>query len=324
MVDLVAHGLKRTGLDLMPTNAGAVDSIRHAHVSPDFKRDILDLVWREAGPEMLLSIGQGIREVGHDPIWRAAVRSASPAVLFEKWQRFEVFGHSQNRLRINRTGEKHASFQRYTVDGGTPTLPENLLICGLIIGLLEAIGCLGLWCGMTLEDGTVHLIRENGQFVVPKISDRLVTAAWTIGWREFSPAMENAISEAELPEIALPRSCATSLRTSIETVTRLLMLDSARQWKVGELAREAGLSTRSLQRRLRDAELSFTRLVRQVRLHEACRLLNDSDASVTTVGFCAGFSDSAHFSRDFRASMGMTPSNYRALHRPVGPTPTVT
>jgi AraC-like DNA-binding protein len=90
------------------------------------------------------------------------------------------------------------------------------------------------------------------------------------------------------------------------------MLDVARQWKVGELARETGLSTRSLQRRLGGAQLSLTRLVRLVRIHEACRLLKNTDAPLTTIGFCAGFSDSAHFSRDFRASTGMTPSDYRA------------
>lgn len=93
------------------------------------------------------------------------------------------------------------------------------------------------------------------------------------------------------------------------------MLDIARQWKVGELAREAGLSTRSLQRRLGHADLSFSGLVRLVRIHEACRLLADGAAPITAIALCAGFSDSAHFSRDFRASMGMTPSDYRAVSR---------
>ena len=96
-------------------------------------------------------------------------------------------------------------------------------------------------------------------------------------------------------------------------VIRLLMLDVDRQWKVSDLAREAGLSTRSLQRKLSDADLSFSHLVRIVRIHEACRLLKESEAPITTIAFCAGFSDSAHFSRDFRASMGMSPSNYRGV-----------
>ncbi|MDH3944959.1 MAG: helix-turn-helix transcriptional regulator [Anaerolineae bacterium] len=313
MFNLVVHQLKRTNPELLPTGMRTVDALRHPFVPSENKRDILDLIWRKAGPEVLLSIGQGIQEIGYDPIWHAAVRSASPAVLFDKWQQFEVFAHSRNRLRIDQTSEKRATFRRYTVDDGTPTNPENLLICGMIIALLEEIGCRGLHCEMPVEDGTAHRIREGGQFFVPDDINALMTAAWTIEWRLFSPRTENAISQSELPEIPLSQSCDATLRTSIETMVRLLMLDVARQWKVGELAREAGLSTRSLQRRLRDAEFSFSQLVRLVRIHEACRLLTDSDIPLTMIGFCAGFSDSAHFSRDFRASMGMTPTDYRVV-----------
>ena len=315
MVDLVVRQLRRTNPELIPADAGTVDSVRRAHAPAQFKRDILETVWREAGPQTLLSTGQGIREVAYDPVWRAALRSEDPALLFEKWGRFEAFAHSRNRLRIDHAGEKRASFQRYTVDGGTPTAPENLLICGLVIALLEEIGCLGLRCEMPLDDGTVYPIRDNGRFSVPDDADALMTAGWTIVWRNFSPRPENADSPAEPPEIALPQSCGSTLGRLIESVARILMRDVARHWKVGELAREAGLSTRSLQRRLRDAELSFSHLIRLVRVHEACGLLTNSDAPITAIGFCAGFSDSAQFSRDFRASMGMTPSDFRAVSR---------
>ena len=311
MVNLIVHQLKQTNPELMPTDGGAVDAIRQARVPAAHKRDILDLVWREAGPEPLLLIGQGIRSARYDPIWHVAVRSASPALLFDKWRRFELIAHSRNRLGIDQTHENRASFQRHTVDGGTPTTPENLLICGMIIALLEEIGCLGLRCEMTLADGTAFPIREDGDFSVPDDPNTLMTAAWTIEWQAFSSHVENLTSEAEPPELPLPRSCNSTLRALIETVVRILMRDIARQWKISELAREAGLSRRSLQRRLGDAELNFSRLVRLVRIHEACRLLKDGDTSITTIGFCAGFSDSAHFSRDFRASMGMSPSEYR-------------
>ena len=51
-----------------------------------------------------------------------------------------------------------------------------------------------------------------------------------------------------------------------------------------------------------------------VRVHEACRLLQGQRRfTITMIGFCAGFSDSAQFSRDFRASTGMTPSEFRAV-----------
>ncbi len=59
--------------------------------------------------------------------------------------------------------------------------------------------------------------------------------------------------------------------------------------------------------------VSFSKAVRAVRVHEACRPLKDSDASITMIGFCAGVSDSARFSRDFRAGTGMKPSDYRAI-----------
>ena len=265
------------------------------------------------GPETLLSIGQEIRNISYDPIWHAAIRSTNPALLFDKWRRFEVFAHSQNRLKINQTCEKRILFQRYTVDKGTPTAPENLLICGLIIALLKEIGCLDLSCEMLLTNGEHYTIFEAGHFSTPEKTDALVTDAWTIEWQSFSPKADNAPLEAELPNITLPEASGLSLKTTIETVIQHLINDIARHWKVGELAREAGLSKRSLQRKLHDANLSFSSIVRLVRIHEACRLLKDSKAPITAIGFCTGFSDSAHFSRDFRASMGMTPSDYRSI-----------
>jgi len=313
MVNLVILQLKRTHPELIPPNAVDVDPIRHSTIAAGVKRDLLDLIWREAGPETLLTIGKGIRNVTYDPIWRAALRSASPAVLFDKWQRFAVFAHSRNRSRIHQISAKRASVHRYTTDGKTPTTPENLLICGVLLALLENIGCLGLQCEMRLENGAAHCLYEDGQFSIPDNPDALNTSAWIIAWKAFSSLANHTTWNPEPPDVALPQTCNTMTRTLIETVIRILAFDVARQWKVGELAHETGVSSRSLQRKLGDAGLSFSHLVRLVRIHEACDLLKHGDAALTTIGFCSGYSDSAHFSRDFRASMNMTPSEYRAV-----------
>ena len=106
----------------------------------------------------------------------------------------------------------------------------------------------------------------------------------------------------------MPEGCDASLKTTIERSAALMSRDPSRLWKIAELADELGLSTRSLQRKLQEAGLSFSELVRLIRIQEACRLLRDNDMPITMIGFCAGFSDSAHFSRDFRASIGMPPS----------------
>ncbi|VAW12376.1 Transcriptional regulator, AraC family [hydrothermal vent metagenome] len=313
LFNLIVHQIARTDPELLPATATVVDAVRQAQISAAHKREILDFVWRRAGPEKLLSIGQDIGEVGYDPIWHAAVRSVSPAVFFDKWQRFEVFAHSNNRLRIDQSCQNQASFHRYTVDGGTPTPPENLLICGLTIAILEEIGCHGLRCQMTLDDGTAHHIRRDGRFFIPDDGQGMKTGAWTIRWRRFSPRDRMTASVGDIPGFTSRRLCDSVAGNSIEPVVRLLMSDVGRQWKVGELAGEAGLSTRSLQRRLTEAGLNFSRLVRLVRIHEACHLLKDSEAPITAIGFCAGFEDSSQFSRDFRATVGMTPSNYRTV-----------
>ena len=139
------------------------------------------------------------------------------------------------------------------------------------------------------------------------------TTRWVIGWKDFSATAAPAGSDDRLPHVKLPPLQDKALRALVETLTDLLMRDVSRQWKIADLARAAGLSTRSLQRRLGQGGLSFSALVRLVRIHQACRLLKDRDTPLTAIGFCAGFCDSAHFSRNFRASVGLTPSEYRAV-----------
>ena len=49
----------------------------------------------------------------------------------------------------------------------------------------------------------------------------------------------------------------------------------------------------------------------QLRLNQAASLLRRTDDSVTEIAFQTGFSDSNYFTRQFRAQLGMTPSQYR-------------
>lgn len=314
MVELILQHLKKARPDLIPEGGERIDSVRSARTSAANKRSLLDHILDTAGPKLILSVGQGVSNVGYDPIWRAALRSASPADVFGKWQRFERFGHSKNRLRIVDTHNNAAMFQRYARGDTSPTMAENLLICGLMIALLEMNGCKGLFCDMPLGDGTEHRLRSGGQFNVPEGSEPLETTTWTIGWHSFTARTKNHEPEPDRLTNAIMQSVEPAGCKAVQGIVHLLTFDASRQWKVGDLACEAGLSTRSLQRRLGEANLSFSQLVRLVRVHEACRLLSESQAPVTSVGFCAGFSDSAHFSRDFRASMGMSPTDYRAVH----------
>ena len=83
---------------------------------------------------------------------------------------------------------------------------------------------------------------------------------------------------------------------------------------VDELARRVGLSPRQLERRFRAVmDTSPVEAYRELRLRYASWLLNNTGLSVTEVAIEAGFSDGAHFSRQFRRAFGHPPSLHRAV-----------
>ena len=83
---------------------------------------------------------------------------------------------------------------------------------------------------------------------------------------------------------------------------------------VEELARRVGLSPRQLERRFRAVmDASPAEAYRELRLRYASWLLNNTGLSVTEVAIESGFSDGAHFSRQFRRAFGHPPSLHRTL-----------
>jgi AraC-like DNA-binding protein len=83
-----------------------------------------------------------------------------------------------------------------------------------------------------------------------------------------------------------------------------------------EVARELGLSRRSLQRRLSEFGLSFKAVVDATRHELALRYLDDPDKRVTEITFLLGFSEQSAFSRAFRRWQGQSPSAYRLARHP--------
>jgi AraC-like DNA-binding protein len=85
---------------------------------------------------------------------------------------------------------------------------------------------------------------------------------------------------------------------------------------VGELelpsvAEAAGMSVRSLQRRLAASNLSFARLVDEARFEAASTLLRDPDVRIVDVSAELGYTDAANFTRAFRRWAGVSPLAFR-------------
>jgi LacI family transcriptional regulator, galactose operon repressor len=92
--------------------------------------------------------------------------------------------------------------------------------------------------------------------------------------------------------------------------------DNARRpVSVSEIAREAGLSRRVLERRFRrELGRSVLHEIRRARTDEIARLLVETNWPVSRVAESLGFEDVQHFARYFRSGRKLSPLAFRKLH----------
>ncbi len=80
-------------------------------------------------------------------------------------------------------------------------------------------------------------------------------------------------------------------------------------------AKLVGVSERSLQRKLGEADTSFQQELADARIRTARRLLLETDAPLTTIALEVGCASLQHFSALFRKRTGESPSAWRRNHR---------
>lgn len=82
-----------------------------------------------------------------------------------------------------------------------------------------------------------------------------------------------------------------------------------------KLAKELGMSSRTLQRRLEGVGTTYQGLLDQVRRESARRLLAKTDIDAEEVAFLLGFAEVNSFTRAFHAWEGATPKQWRSAER---------
>jgi len=123
--------------------------------------------------------------------------------------------------------------------------------------------------------------------------------------------LQAALSEArgmvkELDELAkFRRSVGLEVRNSLDKPHPTLE----------KVAKRMSMSRRTLQRRLDESGLSFREVLKHERHEKALVLLESSDKSIAEVSDGLGFANQSAFTRAFRGTVGLSPSEYRSRAR---------
>lgn len=133
--------------------------------------------------------------------------------------------------------------------------------------------------------------------------------------REPTPLDPELVAEAT---IAGPEATPEDRRLAAG-ILRLLDVEACHrepEIKVGDLARRLGSVEHRVSRAITHGlgERNFNQLVNRYRIRDACRLLEDpsSELTVLEISLEAGFASLGPFNRAFKATLGVTPSAYRA------------
>ena len=117
--------------------------------------------------------------------------------------------------------------------------------------------------------------------------------------------MLDAYAERQLAVIRQGDSVLERARTLLATQLGSEAVDLER------LAAGLALSPRTLQRRLREAGLSFSQLVDETRQQLVLHYLRDPALELADIAFLVGFSESGSLARAFRRWTGTSPGEYR-------------
>jgi AraC-like DNA-binding protein len=190
----------------------------------------------------------------------------------------------------------------------------------LIAQLLAYVrGCLDDWStrirreAFAIRPGPTTAVLDNTAALlgVPyalRFVDDLSAAVDWLGWSSRLDARRAVDEAAALAQHAMStRPIVQRLQQWLETSLESACVDAA--------ATALALSSRTLQRELRDAGTSFTTEVWRARMRIACQLLVETDHKVEVIAREVGCSSASQLSALFKRCVGDTPARYRERRR---------
>lgn len=169
--------------------------------------------------------------------------------------------------------------------------------------------------------GSVHRLRDRRVVASPALGG-MADVAWA-RWQEPGQPRERSV---RLQDLLLEQRPVLSPQTvQIHRWVDWMREDRA-LLRVEQLSKRAELGVRGIQRRFKEwAGVSPKWVLRRLRMLSAVEAIKGGPVDLSTLAQELGYADHAHFSRDFKATVGTAPSTFGAERpqpaAPSGPKP---
>jgi AraC-like DNA-binding protein len=134
--------------------------------------------------------------------------------------------------------------------------------------------------------------------------------AWNAEFRRRDPILKELL-EVQAGNVSsdLPGTSPPSLKIEVRHIVHSKLAGG--DISIDGIARELGLSSRTLQRRLADCGSSFEALLDEARRDAAGRYLSDASLSIAEIAYLLGYSEASALHRAFKRWNGVTPQEFR-------------
>lgn len=98
----------------------------------------------------------------------------------------------------------------------------------------------------------------------------------------------------------------------INSIYQFTLKEYTNSISIGQVAEIANLTPQSFCRYFKKhTRKSYTGFLNEIRIGHACKMLQDSNTTITNICFESGFRNLSNFNRQFKALMGLSPKEYR-------------
>lgn len=276
------------------------------HIPRALQIQLFDKVLKDFGPEVLENSAGILAKNPKSPILFVFLNVETPLQAVEKMIRLKKYLHTLAEMEILHQ-DPHKITVRHFFNQGVPHPGEHLYAFGAMKNILETAGCLGLIGEKETEkEGDISTTAKG----VSRNQDGITgQEIWSFSWSSFTPNYRFMEGLDEILTRELP--VLNEMNSYSQRVKSILWHNFSERWPLDQIAEKLGYSTRSLQHYLKQEGTRYSLILSELREERARQLLSQTKSSITEIGFFLGFADTAHFSREFKAKTGMTPSDFR-------------